>query len=430
MESKSKGYPGHAPWLRLDNAAKLYPAIQRKNWSSIFRLSVRLTERVDPEHLQDALAETLPRFPGFAVRMRRGFFWYYLEQNARTPHIQEDAVNPCRRMRWAENNGFLFRVCYYERRISLEVFHALCDATGGMAFLKTLLSRYEVLQGRFVPVADGIMDVDEAPHPGELEDAYARWATSRVRESWREPKAYQVRGTRAPYNMLYIITGELNLDKALEVAHGLEVTLTEYLAAVLIYALYRQQKSENRRREKPVKISVPINLRSFFPTRTMRNFSLYVNPGIHPEYGEYTLEEVALQVHHFMCLNVNEKRLNAQMAMNMSAERNKFLRVVPLFIKKAVMAMIFRRVGETQFTSTLTNMGAVQVPAELAQSIERFEMMLGPACTNRLNCAVVSFDGKLVVSFASTIVETDVQRLFFTQIVKHGIHVKIESNRE
>jgi len=420
---------GHAPWLRLDNAAKLYPAIQKKGWSSIFRLSVRMREKADPALLQTALEQILPRFPGFAVRMRRGFFWYYLEHNTGTPRVKPDAANPCRRMRWHENGGFLFRVCHYERRVALEVFHGLCDGTGGMAFLKTLLARYETLKGNAVPASDGVFDVEKAPLPEELEDAYDRHATSRVRQSRREPKAYQVRGMRAAHNMLHIIAGELDTRKVLEAARRFGVTLTEYFAAVLLYALYQQQISENRPRVKPVKVSVPVNLRRFFPTKSIRNFSQFVNPGIDPNYGDYSFEEIAEQVRHFMRMNVNEKFLNARMAVNIAPERNPLTRVMPLFVKKAVMNLIYWRVGETQFTSTISNVGAVRVPAELAGRIERFEAMLGPSYKNPLNCAVISYENRLVVTFASTICETDVERRFFTQIVKHGVPVKIESNR-
>jgi len=419
----------NAPWLRLDNAAKLYPAIQKKGWSSVFRLSARMREKVDLSVLQKALEQILPRFPGFAVRMRRGVFWYYLEHNAGTPLVRPEAANPCRRMRWHENGGFLFRVSYYERRIALEVFHALCDGTGGMAFLKTLLARYQTLKGNAVPAADGVFDVEQAPRPEELEDAYARYATSSVRQSRREPKAYQVRGRRAPKNMLNIITGELDTVKALAAARGFGVTLTEYLVAVLIRALYLQQKSARKCGLRPVKVSVPVNLRRFFPTESVRNFSQYVNPGIDPNYGDYTFEEIAEQVHHFMRMNVNEKFLNARMAVNMASERNPLTRVMPLFIKKAVLALIFRRVGEALFTSTLTNLGAVRVPSQLAGHVERFEATLGPSCKNPVNCAAISFEDRLVVSFASTICETEVERLFFTQIVKHGVPVRIESNR-
>ena len=64
--------------MRLDNAAKIYPAARNQNWSNTFRLSATLTEDVDTAVLQQALEVTVPRFPSIAARLRRGLFWYYL----------------------------------------------------------------------------------------------------------------------------------------------------------------------------------------------------------------------------------------------------------------------------------------------------------------------------------------------------------------
>lgn len=77
-------------WLRLDNAAKIYPAARRKKWSNVFRLSATLTEPVDKEVLRTALDVTLRRFPSIGVRLRRGLFWFYLERVPEVPEIQSE----------------------------------------------------------------------------------------------------------------------------------------------------------------------------------------------------------------------------------------------------------------------------------------------------------------------------------------------------
>ena len=66
-------------WYRLDNAGILYSALQREEYSAIYRFSALMTEPVRPAALQNAIDRVLPRFPSFAVRIRRGLFWYYLE---------------------------------------------------------------------------------------------------------------------------------------------------------------------------------------------------------------------------------------------------------------------------------------------------------------------------------------------------------------
>ena len=52
-------------WDKLDNTAHLFPAIAGERMSNIYRISVTLTEMVDPELLQQALDIVLPRFDGF-----------------------------------------------------------------------------------------------------------------------------------------------------------------------------------------------------------------------------------------------------------------------------------------------------------------------------------------------------------------------------
>lgn len=80
--------------MRLDNAAKIYPAAKRRNWNNFFRISATLTEPVDRAVLAAALDVTVRRFPSIAVRLRRGVFWYYLEEIPHTPPIQDEKSCP------------------------------------------------------------------------------------------------------------------------------------------------------------------------------------------------------------------------------------------------------------------------------------------------------------------------------------------------
>ena len=88
-------------WYRLDNAGILYSALQREEYSAIYRFSALLDEPVRPAALQNAIDRVMPRFPSFAVRIRRGLFWYYLEPNtAPGPFLKADVANPCQPVRW------------------------------------------------------------------------------------------------------------------------------------------------------------------------------------------------------------------------------------------------------------------------------------------------------------------------------------------
>ncbi len=161
----------------------------------------------------------------------------------------------------------------------------------------------------------------------------------------------------------------------------------------------------------------------------MRNFALYANPGIEPVYGEYTFPEILKLVHHFMRYTINEKYLNALMGANVSPEKSWLLRMAPLPLKNLAIRLVYSWTGESRFCSTLSNLGIVEMPEEMAGHVDRLEFMLGPSRYNPINCAVLSSGAKTVITFSATSQETGPQRAFFKHLVQLGVHVLVESNR-
>ena len=419
------------PWYRLDLSAIVYPTLQRRNFSSVYRISVLLKEQVDPKLLQKAVVLTLPRFPTFKVAMRKGLFWRYLEPNNRpVPFVEKDIVNPCMPMFFRGSNRYLIRIYYYERRIALEVFHSLSDGSGSLYLLRTMTAVYLRLKGYEIPDGHGVLPLEEEPDPEELEDAYIRYASSRVRPPRSREKTYRIRGTKEPFYTLNIINGILPVSQVKAAAGKYQVSVTEYLNAVLLWALLEKQKADRVFRELPVSLAMPVNLRRFFPSRTLRNFITMVYPSVDPRMGDYTFEEIVVQVHHFMRYYINNKFLNADITTNAAVTRNPFIRVVPLFFKDFVVRQFYKRVQDKQSSAGLTNLGIVDTPQEMREHIERFDVLMGQPFSARTNCAVASFGEHLSISFASSIVEADVERMFFRRLVRDGIHVKIESNRK
>lgn len=418
-------------WYKLDLSGTVYPTLQRRTFSNVYRVSATLTEEIQPDVLQRALDLTMPRFPAYKVAMRTGLFWRYLEPNNRPgPFVRPDIVNPCMPMHFRSNNRYLVRVYYYHKRISVEMFHSLADGFGGLCLLKTLTAVYLRLLGHEIPNTHGVLDIEEVPDPEELEDAYLRYASAKVKPGRTGGRAYSIRGTPEPFYTLNIITGIMPSDQVYRVAKSYGASVTEYLNAVLLYALLQKQKADKPFREKPVKIAMPVNLRQFFPSKTLRNFINMVYPSIDPRMGDYTFQEIVTQVHHFMRYYINSKFMNADMTTNTATLQNPFIRVVPLFVKELVVREFYRNVQDGQSTAGLTNLGIIPVPPEMEPYVERIEGILGQPFSRRTNCAIMSYGGNLVVNFASSIKEADVERYFFTKLVQDGIHVKIESNRK
>ncbi|MBO5055910.1 MAG: alcohol acetyltransferase [Lachnospiraceae bacterium] len=417
-------------WYKLDLSAIVYPTLQRRDFSSVYRLSMLLKEPVKPDILQQAVDIALVRFPTYKTAIRKGLFWRYLEPNHRPgPFVQKDIRNFCMPMPFKAGNRYLLRIYYYGCRISLEAHHSLGDGSGGMYVLQTITAVYLRLLGHEISDGYFVKDVNEAPDPEELEDAYMRYANAKVCPKRPGEKTYRVRGTKEPFYTFNVIDGIMSVQQVMSVAKKYNATITEYLNAVLIYALYQKQISERHLRLKPVKIAMPVNLRRFFPSKTMRNFITMVYPGIDPRLGEYSFEEIVKQVHNYMRYYISDKFLRGDITTNANTQRNPFIRVVPLFIKDFVVRQFYTRVQDKNSSAGLTNMGAIKVPQDMKPYIERLDIYMGQPFSSRTNCAIVSFEDTLTINFASSIIESDVERYFFRKLVQDGIHVTIESNR-
>lgn len=418
-------------WYKLDLSAIVYPTLQRRDFSSVYRLSVVLKEPIDPIILQQAVDIALTRFPTYKTAIRKGLFWRYLEPNHRPgPYVRKDIRNFCMPMPFNAGNRYLLRIYYHDCRISLEAHHCLGDGTGGMYVLQTITAVYLRLLGHEISNGGFVKDINEAPDPEELEDAYMRYANARVCPPRPAEKTYRVRGTREPFYTFNVIDGIISTKEVMNVAKKYHATITEYLNAVLLYALLEKQKSERRFRLRPVRIAMPVNLRRFFPSKTLRNFITMVYPSIDPRLGDYTFEEIVLQVHNYMRYYINEKFLRGDITTNANTQRNPFIRIVPLFIKDFVVRQFYTRVQDKNSSAGLTNMGAIHVPEDMKPYIRRFDIYMGQPFSSRTNCAIISFEDTLTINFASSIMETDVERYFFRKLVADGIHVTIESNRE
>ena len=121
-------------WRRLDNSAKIFPISAGRKYSTVFRFSVVLNEKIEKETLKKAVNLALEIYKPFKVRMKTGFFWYYFEENPKEPIIEEEKDYPCQYINPRENNNYLFKVTYFENKINIDIFHSLTDGGNGIIF--------------------------------------------------------------------------------------------------------------------------------------------------------------------------------------------------------------------------------------------------------------------------------------------------------
>lgn len=422
--------PREQDWYRLDNAGVLYSALKKEKYAPVYRFSAVMDEKVDPEALQRAVNRSMPRFPSFRVRIRKGAFWCYFEPNHKPgPFVRPDISNPCQPMRDKEDNDWLIRFYYYENRISFEAFHAIADGSGALTFFRTILAEYLRECGVEISGDPLILDVGEPPKPEELEDAYSRYAGKRVLRGRLQKTAYPNISRQEPFYTLNVTMGLMSVTALKEKAKARGATITEYLAAVLLLSLMEKQHGERPLKEKPVSLAIPVNLRGWFPSSTLRNFMLTVRLCVDPTLGEYTLEDLIRYVHHFMGLSLNRPEMQAAVTGNVRFTQNRFLQIIPLFLKKPIMAFSYWLVAVRPYTATFTNPGAVQVPASMAPHIQRMEVILGQATRPSPHCAAISYGDVMEVTFAGTGISSETERQFFTHLVREGVPVKVISNR-
>jgi len=419
-------------WMPLDNAAKIYPAARRQNWSNVFRLSATLTEDVDREVLQSALDVTGRRFPSIAVRLRRGVFWYYLQQLSKMPQIREESCYPLTRMSKAETRKCAFRVIVYKRRIAIEIFHSLTDGTGAMIFLKSLVAEYlQQKYGVHVPPEKGVLGRVEEPSEREMEDSFQKYAGN-IAASRKENTAWHLSGTPEPAGFLNVTCLKVPVKEALAKAHEYGVSLTNFLCAVMMQALQNMQKEKvaSVKKRKPIKVLIPVNLRSLFDSHTLRNFAMYTTPEILPCLGEYSFEEICQVIKNRMGAEITQKQMSMKIAVNVNSEKIMAVRVMPLFVKNIVMKAIFNSVGEKKSCLTISNLGAVKLPDEMMPFVERMDFVLGVQANAPHNCGVLSFGDSLYINFIRNIKEADLEYHFYKVLRDFDLPVQVQSNSQ
>lgn len=423
-------------WYKLDNAAKIYPVIREANWAPVYRVSAIVKDEVNPEVLQRALMRTYRRFPTFAVHIRKGAFWYYFEPNESEPQVLQETKYPASPFCEDEDRGYLFRVLYYGRRISLEVFHSISDGFGAAVFIKTLLYNYFTILKNDKDFVDplkldsyGILYHKDLPTAEETEDSFLHYALRDAGLKLHENTAYKIPGTRVKKNTVRVTHVLFSTSALKNLGKEYDSTITEFLTSLLINSIFHSRiysASEN----KPIKISVPVNLRSRFPSNTLRNFSSYINVEVFPKagFGNMKLEDICTVVKRQINQGLSYETLLYKFSSNVNAERNVIMRLAPLFLKNIVLKTTFSLYGERITTSTLSNIGNIVLPDEMASEIERFDVVLGAPRQNAMNCGVVSYNDKMSISFTSIIMENSIIKTLVDFLVGRGVDVKIETN--
>lgn len=412
-------------WNRLDNAAKIFPPTSSNRDTKVFRFVCELYEEVNAEVLQYALDKTMSVFPYYRSILRQGLFWYYLEESDFQPEVKEETDPPCLPLYNPDQLGLLFRVLYYKKRIHLEVFHALADGTGALHFFRFLIFSY--LSQTHQDVLDhGLQldDYDASQEQKRLDAFYKYYEKEKKPSPAKMQKAYRIRGRRIPDNRIGIIEGILSAKAVLEKAHEKNATMSEFLTALLICSIF--DGMDVRDRSRPVVISIPVNLRKYFPTQTARNFFGVIKVSHHFKYDGNSFEDVLENVRRSFREQLVADTMLGIINRYSAIESHPVIKGVPLVLKIPFLKVAGWQ-AESKDSAAFSNIGKISMPPEVSSYIRLFDVFLH---TKRPQICLCSYEDKLAVSFSSPLVSTDVQRCFFRRLTELGMSVEIASNLE
>ncbi len=423
-------------WYGLDNAATIMPALSDTVSTSLFRIEVTVDHEVDKVVLTKALRRTGDRFPYFVVELRRGFFWYYLERHAQALLVHQNSTSPCQDYNINKRGNALIRIMADGSRIAGEFSHALTDGSGGLRFMQTMLTEYFRLRGIHpgAPLGEGefadIYRIDDQPKAEEYEDAYNRHFTRRLPVPDPGVPAFHIHSAKLPRHRFRIISGTLPLAALLAKAKSYGVSMTELLSAVYLDALQEIWLASSRRAKKRwlIGVEIPVNMRKFYPTRSNRNFSLFVIVNQDMRLGKRDFDEIVSRAHHQLRMENDERNIARQITRNVGGSRNLAVRLVPLFLKDFFAHILFAKMGESLISGFVSNLGRIAMPPGPAAHIERFDFIPTPSSVTMTNAAVLSWKDSVHINFGSLARSRDLERLFFTRLRRLGIPIHVECN--
>ncbi len=406
-----------ASWYRLDNVGKFYSAQAGRSAQTVFRIAAEMTEPVDANALQQALDAVIDAFPSFNVMLRSGLFWHYLEQSPAPLRVQEEHLPICFGLH-ADLKSVLTRVSYYERRINVEVSHMISDGRGTLELFKALIGHYV----RIRYGVDAAVEPYEATTDQKAEDSFSKNYDRSASAKDSAPDAYHVSGWKdqaAPTFMEY----HVQASAMHSLAKQMGVSVTSLLIAAIICAIRQTMPASERNRA--IRMDVPVDLRRFFGSSTLRNFFGLAYVSYVPGPVDEPLATVAANVQAQIASATEAPVLKRRMNRMIKLEKNPFLRVAPLFLKDAVLN-IAAKAAEREVTTTTSSLGVIRLPDAAAPYVRSMSVLTS---TSGINFVACTFEDDMSIGISSIYVSHQIVRNLVRLLSDEGIHGTLDVSK-
>ena len=407
-------------WRRLDNSAKIFPLSSGRKYSTVFRLSVLLKDEIKPEILEKAVIISLKKYESFKVKLKKGFFWHYLEENNKNPIIEEEREYPCKYIDTTANRGYLFKVTYFKNKINIDIFHALTDGNSGSIFFREIIYTYlELCYSKELKKENRIVRKIDY----DMEDSYIKNYDKKSKSSNSGKKAYKLNGRNIPLGAISTIHQIINLEQLKKEASKYNATITQYLTAVLIYTIFNANYEKSK---KPVKVCIPVNLKKYFQSKTILNFFSYITI-VANKKQVFEFDSIIELVKNEFSKQLTEEEIIKTMSNNVKLGNNFFIKTIPLLLKIIIVRLAYIEIRKYS-TITYSNIGRIGIMGEYKKYIDEFLILIAPDSFERIKCSSCTFENNIVFTFTSILNNNKIEKAFFDFLVEKGIEIRVESN--
>ena len=402
-------------WYKLDAFARTYSSIIGEGRTTCFRLSATLYEKIERADLIKAANNLLERYDFFNVELKKGLFWNYLQQKNTNFSVSKESTYPCTYVKKSSP----LRILYYKNRISIEVAHFLSDGVGSLDFLRDLIKEYLNIKYK--------LETQNKKKEKVLgyENLYEKYY-KKVSKETTVKKAFHLPYKREK-GAYFITSGEIDLKSLKEKAKAHNTSIGKYLLAVY-FKVFSDNFSSKKGNKGNVVIGVPVDLRRIFDDYTNRNFFINITPSIDLSLGEYDLESIIKYLNSYFDIKINKKEFYKSIYKAVSPSHNKFIGIVPYFIKSLFLPFIFDYYGERGYTSGFSNLGVFEIEESYSGYIQRVEMTPPPSKRCITKVGMIGFGDKVCVTFGNLSANTDLEKFYFSYLRKNGIISKIITN--
>ncbi len=417
----------------VDNAGQIFIPIHSPKEPTISRISVTLNESVKIEQLQKALEITIKRFPFFQVYLKKTFFRFIFEHTNDIPQIEEDTGRTNRYVNFMENN-FLFRIRALEKTVAIELSHALSDGYGTLSFLLTLIAQYFEIQGNKIDTDELIKNVYEPIDKEEWQCGYRNTFSPKGPKQKIFPPAYIPKNKMIPVEKYYSTRIFMDLEDIRSKARKMNTTLNVYMSAIYAESLqelfFEDIKNGSAKSNLPIRVQIPVNLRKYYPTKTLKNFSYVYSPSFNSGEHRFSFKEIVTHISNSIRHERHSGSLENQISRNLRLEKNFFFRFTPLPLKNLLFRFFYFLFSRNLYSGILTNLGDIILPSPLEQFITGFNVLPGNSHFLGRITALYSYKGKLEMNIGSSCSDLRLENTIIKKLKELSIQYEVIYKRD